>query len=437
MSPKYIYWFATGPVEVEVDDELYETLTKMDRKERNDNITHERKSFSIDKFDFETSFLVYEEEAFKTEPSESPAYLYAMNRLTPLYQDILKRRLLYHEQFPKIAAELNTTVSALCHYYHKAKKRFEKYYKDAEFIFSLENRDKPEADRIKHIPFGLTPQLVLDIRTLRKKCKTIPEIAEQLSLRENQVSSCLRFNPVLETACQFCGKPIQQSPTGTMQRFCRPGCYYMWFRREGMLDNPYRLKKNGKEYITHAQKIAIDFYRQLHVSTIQISKIVGISETFVSAHAHASPVPYVNCLECGEAIDTSGANRIPKYCSKKCRDRFNQKVKDARRDHRYHGIEPDIPTLEHITLAVELRTNGASYHDIEVLAGLTKKNVDTLFRFHSTMEKICPWCDNPFMTAIVTQAYCSEECKEQAKNKRRTKRRRREKREETKSDKQQ
>ena len=231
MKIEYKYDFATEEETIEVNEKVYAMLKEADRLEHNNTQTYRRWIHSLDAYGFEPEFMAVEDDVFKEEPPPSSAYQYAMRHLRPKHQDILTRRLVQGEQFSKIAQAYKTSITTVHHAFCNAKERFSHHYNDGLFIFSKENTSLPEADRIRDIPYGLTPDLVKEIRKLRCENKTLDTIAEMLGVPTCRVKSCLRQNPITETKCLNCGKPLKQIDRGVLKNFCGRKCYKRcWYR---------------------------------------------------------------------------------------------------------------------------------------------------------------------------------------------------------------
>ena len=270
---EYTYNFATENYTIEVDERTYAMLKEADRLERNNTQTYRRWIHSLESYGFEPEFMAVEDDAFKDEAPASPAYQYAIRRIRPKHQDILIRRLVYGETFPQIAQFYNISGEAVRNTYFVAKKHFLRFYRDGRWIYSKENTSRPEAERIRYIPFGLTPSQVQQIRTLRYEHNTLDAIAKQVGVPQNRVKVCLRHNPITELKCLNCGAAIKQIYAGKLQNFCCKPCYYQWFHKEGMVHNTCPTIKKKRSYMSRQQQIATDFYRQLLIPQKDIAKI--------------------------------------------------------------------------------------------------------------------------------------------------------------------
>lgn len=376
---QYTYNFSTGEeVTLEIDEEVYTLLQEADRLDRNNAQTYRRHNISLDSFGFEPEFLAVEEDAFKYEPT-SPAYEYAMRHLRPEHQDILMRRLLNGEPYSQVAQSYQANTANIHRAYKNARERFSHYYHDGLWIFGEENSSLPEADRIRYIPYALTPALVQQIRKLRCENKPLDEIAKLLKIPPNRVKSCLRHNPIAETKCLNCGAPIKQIDKGRLQNFCNQKCYDQWFQREGMVQNTCPTKKKKKAYMSLTQQIALDYYRQIFVPHRDIVKIMRIPYTHITAHCFAHPLPYTLCLFCGKQVPGVAGKQTKKYCSATCNKNYLNRIPSRRKGPKLPSV---IPTAEQLYRAIELRNARKSYNKIQKETGLTNEDLDTLFRFH-------------------------------------------------------
>ena len=381
---QYTYSFSTGEeVTLEIDEEAYALLQEADRLDRNNAQTYRRHNISLDSFGFDPEFLAVEEDAFKYEPT-SPAFEYAMSHLRPEHRDILARRLLRGEKLSTIAQSYKTSETTISRAYKNAQKRFSHYYNDGMWLFGKENTSLPEADRIRHIPYGLTPALVQQIRKLRCENKPLDEIAKLLKIPPNRVKSCLRHNPITETKCLNCGVPIKQIDKGKLQNFCNQKCYDQWFQREGMVHNTCTTKNGKKAYMSLRQQIALDYYRQIFVPHRDIVEIMGIPYTHVTAHCNARPIPYTLCLFCGNQVPVVAGKPTKKYCSATCNNNYLDRIPSRRKGPRLPSV---IPTVEQLYRAIEMRDARKSYNRIQKATGLTNDDLETLFRFHPKIDK--------------------------------------------------
>ena len=374
---KYTYKFTNYEEIIEINEDTYALLKEADRLDRNNAQTYRRHNISLDSFGFEPEFLAVEDDALEQDPPSTPAYQYALRHLIPKHQDILIRRLLNGEQFAKIAQSYKTSTSVIHHAYLSAKERFSKFYNDGLWIFSGENNS---SDKIRYIPFGLTPTLVQQILALRSEHKTIDAITKQLGITRNSVKACLRHNPITETKCLNCGAPVKQAGAGKLQNFCSKPCYYQWFHKEGMVHNTCPTIRKKKAYMSRQQQIATDFYRQLFLTQKDIAKIVGVRDDYISAYCYAHPLPYTHCLQCGKQVPGAKGKRTEKYCSKACCTDYWNYIKNKKKGQKPQLV---IPTVEQLYHAIELRDAGISNKKIQKRSGLSKDNIDTLFRFHT------------------------------------------------------
>jgi hypothetical protein len=377
---EYTYKFSTGEEIIEVDDKAYAALKEEDRLERNNAQTYHRHIHSLDAYGFEPEFMAVEDDTFKEELPSSPAYKYAIRHLIPKHQDLLIRRLVHGEQFPRIAQSYNTSTTAIHHLYTHAKERFLHFYSDGLWIYSKENTSCPEAERIRYIPFGLTPSQVQQIRTLRYEHNTLDAIAKQVGVPKNRVKVCLRHNPITKLKCLNCCAAIKQIYAGKLQNFCCKPCYYKWFHKEGMVHNTCPTIKKKRNYMSRQQQIATDFYRQLLIPQKDIAKIIGVSDDYISAHCYVHPLPYTQCLYCGKQVPGVKGKRTEKYCSPACCTDYWNYIKNQKKGQKPKLI---IPPVEQVYHAIELRDAGISYKKIQKQSGLSKENIDTLFQFHA------------------------------------------------------
>ena len=376
---EYEYDFVTENETVEVSEKVYALLKDADRLEHNNARTYRRWIHSLDAYGFEPEFMAVEDDYFKEEPPASPAYQYAMRHLLPKHQDILMRRLVQGEQYSTIAKSYNTSVTTIHHAFTNAKERFMHYYNDGLWIFSEENRSLPEADRIRYIPYGLTPDLVKQIRKLRSENKTLETIAEMLGVPTCRVTSCLRQNPITETKCLNCGNPIKQIDKGVLQSFCNRKCNDQWFQREGMVLNACPTQKRKKVYLSREQQIAVDFYRQIFVPNRDIQKILRVQYGYITAHCNAHPLPYTLCLYCGKQVPGVSGEQRKRYCSKECGMHYNNRLPSRRKGPK---LPPVIPTPEQLYLAIEMHDARRSLKKIEKKSGLSQDLIEILFRFY-------------------------------------------------------
>lgn len=380
---EYKYKFTNGEeITIELDEEVYALLQEADRVDYNNAHKYRRHTASLESFGFEPEFMAVEEDAFKDDPT-APAYEYAMRHLQPKHQDLLTRRLVNGEQFSKIAASYQSSDSATHRAYKKAKERFSHFYNDGVWLFSKENLSLPEADRVHFIPFGLTPEQVQQIQKLRQEHKTIDAIAQLLKVPRNRVKVCLRHNPITKTKCLNCGATIKQIGAGKLQNFCCKACYYNWFHKEGMVHNTCPTIKKKKVYMSLPQQIATDFYRQRYLSQKEISKILGVSDDYISAYCLAHPLPYILCRQCGKQMPGVHGEKSMKYCSEACCTAYwNQS-----RNKKKRAPQVAMPAVEQLYRAIELRDAYKSYKRIQKETGLTDDDLDTLFRFHPKIDK--------------------------------------------------
>ena len=380
---EYTYKFTNCEETIEIDEEVYALLKEADRLDRNNAQTYHRHINSLEAYGFEPEFMAVEDDAFKDDPT-SLAYEYAIRHLRPKHQDILARRLLNGEQYSTIAQSYNASVENTHRAFKNAKERFSRFYSDGLWLFSKENTSLPEADRIRLIPYGLTPSLVQQIRKLRRENKPLNAIAAQLGVPTCRVTSCLRYNPITETKCLNCGASINQIDRGRLQNFCNQKCYDQWFQREGMVHNTCTTKNTKKVYMSREQQIALDYYRQIFVPHRDIVKIMKLPYTYITAHSFAHPLPYTLCLFCGKQVPGVQGRQTKKYCSDACCKHYQNRISSRRKGPKPPSV---IPTAEQLYLAIDLRNAGKSYKKIQKETGLSNDDLETLFRFHPKIDK--------------------------------------------------
>ena len=412
----YTYKFVTGDETIEVDEETYAILKDADRLERNSSIKYRKSTNSIDAYGFEPSFMGVEDEKFKNDPTKSPAYEYAMSHLTPRYQAIMIHRLIHGKKWQEVADACNSTMHAVWHSFEKAKKLFLQHYEEGVWLFSAENVTRPANDRIHYIPPGLNIEQIEKIREYRSQGLSQYKIADIMGLPRNQVMSCLRKNPILEFKCLYCGKMVPQNGRGELQKYCSRQCYQRWYRKEYSLQTEQPVQ--GKHALMNRQqRIAADYYLQIHIPRIQIAKIMDIPHSYIVAHATGFPLPYTECVTCGKKIPGNGGQPQSKYCSRQCKNRHDHLSSKARKLN-----IPNIVTPEQLYYAVELRDDCYTYDQICRLTDIPEEKLPIVFRFHKEVNRTCLFCKKPFTTTSVHQLHCSEECRNQEKEKRRVKR---------------
>jgi len=379
---KYQYRFGTGFEDVELDEEWVAVLKDFDRSEGNQDRRQRRyTALHYDALEFTPDFMGKEDDDLVSLLDGTPAFEYAIDHLLPRHREILYRRAAKGEMFKDIGKAYGVTASAIHHYYTNICTRFKKYYKVGLWLHSSRNVAISEAGKVRSIPFGMTPAQVMAIRAYRSQLCSVQEIAELVGISESRVKRCLQANPVLETRCPACGKPISQTGYGVLQKFCNDNCYYSWFRQHGM-DAGSEVKINKtRERLSRGQQMALDYYRQQHLTLKQMHIVTGISEQFISAYCYAHPLPYTLCLYCGKQVPGEPGKWNMKYCSTQCRNRYLEKQKKIRKRLVGRPAEPTTPTLEQLCYAVELRDNGLSYAVIETLTGVAYYKLRILFRF--------------------------------------------------------
>ena len=427
---KYQYKFGTGYESIEVDEEWMAVLRDLDRLEQNHD-ARQRYSTRLhyDAFEYVPEFMAKEDEGLSQLFDGSPAFDYAIEHLLPRHQDILFRRAYKGEMFKDIGKTYDVSASAIHHYYTKIVIRFKKFYEEGVWLYSSKNTSTSAGGRVKSIPFGLTPAQVMAIRAYRCQLRSQEEIAELVVVLKSRVERCLRDNPILETVCPACGKPISQIGYGVLQKFCDTKCYMNWFRKYGM-DADSELKINNRERITPHQKAILDFYRQNHFTLSQMHIVTGISEQFISSYCYSNPLPYTICIHCGKQIPGEKGKWPSKYCSVSCRSRYHENRKKMQRRNSGNSRYKYYPTLDHLEYALVLREACYSFTQIENLTGMTEKNIADLFRFNKDVVRTCPTCKKPFTTDQIQAVYCSQKCKNKAIVKRRKKRRKEKKKNE-------
>lgn len=128
------------------------------------------------------------------------------------------------------------------------------------------------------------------------------------------------------------------------------------------------LRKSGQckriKYLTREQKLAIDYYRQFHLTHKTIRRIMGLSEQIVSAHCYEHELPYTPCLYCGKKIPGTKGGKLIKYCSKTCRDKFFANRWKMKTHSVGRAPEMTITMPEQLYYAVELRDHGVLQEDL-------------------------------------------------------------------------
>lgn len=420
---KYKYKFGTGYEDVELDEEWVAVLKDLDRLEQNHD-ARQRYSTRLhyDAFEFVPDFMGKEDENLSALLDGSPAFEYAIDHLLLRHREILFRRASKGEMFKDIGKSYGVSASAIHHYYTSICARFKKYYEEGLWLHSSKNTSSPQADRVKTIPFGLTPAQVMAIRAYRCQLRTLDEIAELVGVPRNRVKRCLHDNPILETKCPACGKAIPQVGYGVLQKFCNSQCYSNWFRKYGMDANAEVKINQNRTRLTKHQQVVLDFYRQNHFTLEQMHIITGISEQFISSYSYSNPLPYTLCLYCGNQIPGEPGKWNMKYCSTQCRSRYHENRKKMRRRNGGHVRQRLFPTPEQLEYALVLRDECVTFKQIRRIAGLSRQDTEELFRFCKTVVKTCQNCKNPFVTEDMQELYCSQKCQDKAKAKRKKKR---------------
>ena len=425
----YVYKFSTGYRSVELDEEWVATLKEMDRLERNKNISESRNNIHYDAFGFEPDFMGSEDKGYDDITDElsaffdgTPAFEYAVEHLLPKHREVLYRRAVQEESFASIARSFGSCTSVVWSYYQRLCVRFRKYYDEWHWLNSRENTAPEGAGKVIKITTGLTPAQIMAIRAYRYQYKRMRDIAELVGVSHYHVQKCLQENPVLETKCPSCGNMVKQPMYGAMRVFCEHKCYLKWFRYNAFNYEAFGPTSRSKATLTEHQKLLVNFYRQLYISIPVISKILGIPRMHIEAFVHEYPLQYTLCQFCGSKIYPRDSRKILKYCNDKCRERHDNKMYNLRKRNGGNVRQRLLPSPEQLEYALVLRDECFSLNQIRIIAGLSRKDTDELFRFHKAVVQTCKNCKKPFVTEDLQELYCSEKCQAKAKAKRKKKR---------------
>lgn len=427
---RFQYKFATGYESIEVDEEWMAVLKEFDRLENNSDRRHRYHDIHYHAIPFEPDFMGKEDSGFSELDNKmsalfdgTPAFNYALSFLTPKHQEVLYRRAIQGETFSSIANSYGCSHASVAHsYYKRLCDRFRKRYEEWCWLHSNENIDQNGAGKIEIITNNLTPAQIMAIRAYRCQYKKIKEIAKLVNLPYSKVQECLHDNPILETPCPVCSKPVLQDAYSKMNIFCSQKCYLAWHRNNEFLTDSHVNAANEKERITEKQKRMIDFYRQLYIPIPTIGKIVGVPRLTVQSYVNTYPLPYTFCQFCGAKIPAQESRKLLKYCSDKCRERRDNKQRTLQKRNDGNVRERLLPTVEQLDYALDLRNLAFSFREIRTLAGLTVQDTNELFRFHKSTQKMCRNCRKMFTTMDIQEQYCSEKCQAKAKAKRKRKR---------------
>ena len=431
---KYKYDFSTGGEEIEVSKKWDRILRELDHEETYSDIKQTKPCVHYDAFEDPGYLANSLDKGITSLFDGSPAFDYAVAHLLPKYYDLLKRRVLSGEMFTEIAKDYGVGPSNIRKEFQLAVTRFTKLYNEGLFLCSSENLGKPESERIRCIPYGLTPEDVIAIRAYRREHKSIREIMALVGATRHAVTRCLHENPVLDAPCPYCGKPVPQDPYGNMRTFCSDTCYERFFRENSLGGRSGFKTFKGKKYLTREQKLAIDYYRQLHLGHRQIRKIMGLSEQVVSAHCYEHELPWTPCLHCGKKIPGTKGGKLIKYCSPECRNKYWGHEHKMRSHQIGRPPEMTLPMPEQLYYAVELYDHGILQETVIALTGLSEERLEALFRFDDSHIRECPVCHARFQPSNESHRYCSSKCREKAKQKRRRARKKAERKACQKSD---
>lgn len=381
MKYEYKYEFATDSETIKVSKRWHRILKDFDRYENAQDRRQRYHCWRVDLLKYESIFYGKNDEYFDNVFFTSQAFDYAVEHMPPRYKDILCRRVLNYEKFESIGKTYNLSPMSACVLFHRVVVAFRKHYTNGLFLYSKENQSQPIKDRITVIPAGLTPEQVLEIRRLRYEYKSIREISSALGIGEVRVSQCLHGNPVIETLCPNCNTPVKQSAYGKMKIFCCRKCSENWHKVNfgtGMKQN-----KMGRPQIELSdwQRVAADYYRQIHLPQIAVQDILNLSETVLMKYYHANPPPHTFCNNCGVKIPGIKGKRSPMYCSDKCR--FKHKEITRKNIRNNITVEPKfIPTPEQIKQAVEIKRNTQKgYKRISNITGIPIQDLELMFMF--------------------------------------------------------
>lgn len=420
---RYKYEFSTGDEVVEVSEEWDRILRELDHEEHYSDIKETKPCVHYDAFEDPGDLVHSDDRGIAAMFDGSPAFDYAVSHLKPRHYDLLCRRVLRGEMYTEIAKEYGCSNSSLTRVFRQACIRLARFYNEGLELIA-ENAGKPESEKIRCVPYGLTPKDVTAIRDYRREHKDIKEIMELTGATRHAVTRALHENPVLDAPCPYCGKSVPQEPFGHMRTFCSDTCYERFFRENSLGGrSEYQTSKRIK-YLTREQKLAIDYYRQFHLTHKTIRRIMGLSEQIVSAHCYEHELPYTPCLYCGKKIPGTKGGKLIKYCSKTCRDKFFANRWKMKTHSVGRAPEMTITMPEQLYYAVELRDHGVLQEDLIALTGLSEQRLEILFRFDDSVVRECPVCHARFKAVTENNKYCSAKCREKAKNKRKRKRKR-------------
>ena len=420
---KYKYEFSTGDEEIEVSRKWDRILHELDHAENYSDIKETRSCVHYDAFENPGDLVHTLDRGITSMFDGSPAFDYAVAHLKPRHYDLIVRRVIRGEMYTEIAKEYGVDPSSLTKMFKQASIRFTRFYNEGQALIS-ENCGKPESEKIRCVPYGLTPEDVTAIREYRREHKTIKEIMALVGATKHAVTRCLHENPVLDAPCPYCGKSVPQDPFGNMRTFCSDTCYERFFRENSLGGQSEYKTGKEKKYLTREQKLAIDYYRQYHLTHKTIRRIMGLSEQIVSAHCFEHELPYTPCLYCGKMIPGTKGGKLIKYCSKTCRDKYFSNQWKMKTHSVGRAPEMTITMPEQLYYAVELRDHGVLLEELIALTGLSEQRLEILFRFDDSVVRECPVCHARFKAVTQNNKYCSAKCREKAKNKRKKKRKR-------------
>ena len=166
----------------------------------------------------------------------------------------------------------------------------------------------------------------------------------------------------------------------------------------------------------------INFYRQLYIPVPRIGQILGIPRIHIQAFVNEFPLPYTLCQFCGAKIPTPATRKLRKYCSNKCRERHDNRIRTMRKRNGGNVRQRILPSPEQIEYALILRDECFTFKQIRRIAGLSRQDTDELFRFCKTVVIKCHYCRKSFATEDMQECYCSQRCQDKAKAKRKKKR---------------
>lgn len=391
---KYQYRFGTGHEDVEVDEEWYTVLRELDRQEYNSNRRETRRHVHIDAYPYVPEFYGKEDQGYSDVEFDltalfdgSPAFEHAVSYLLPRHRDVLYRRAVLGETFRSIAESYDTLPSVICSYYQRLCERFRKHYNEWVWIKSDENSAPEGAGNITTLTSGLTKEQIMQIRAYRYAYKTGKDIARLVGVPYYRVQVCLRENPILATKCPACSEMVTQPPTGAMRVFCSHKCYLKWVRDYAFNYDVYGPVTRSKASFTLHQKMIINFYRQMYIPVPSIAKIVGVPRLHVSAYVREYPLPYTLCRSCGEKIYPQDTRKLLRYCSEKCKERYDNRMARLKK----HSILPPhkrmLPTYEQLKHALDLYDAHHNTDQIHLLTAMTPEDTEDLFRFELEKRK--------------------------------------------------